>query len=54
MTEPEGWRRWLQVPFVAALALGAALAWFTTEWGGLLVAGLGILLAVYFRYRHSD
>jgi len=51
MAEPEGWPRWLQIPPVFILALGAGLAWFTTGWGGPLVLGFGILLAVYFRYE---
>jgi 4-hydroxybenzoate polyprenyltransferase len=54
MSEPESWPTWLQVPVVILLALGAALAWFTTEWGGLLVVGFGILVAIYLRYKDSN
>ena len=53
MIEPESWLTWLQVPLVILLALGAALAWFTTGWGGLLVAALGVLVAIYLWYRRS-
>jgi hypothetical protein len=53
MIEPESWPTWLQIPIVILLALGAALAWFATGWGGLFVAAFGMLFAVYFRYRNS-
>lgn len=55
MSEPESWPTWLQVPVVILLALGAALAWFTIGYGGgLLVAGFGILVAIYLRYKNSN
>ena len=53
MIEFESWPTWLQVPFVILLVLGAAFAWFTTGWGGLLVAAFGVLVAIYLRYRRS-
>jgi hypothetical protein len=36
------------------LLLGAALAWFTTGWGGLLVVGVGVLFGVYLRWKISN
>ena len=55
MSEPEGWTRWAQAPLVVLLVLGAALAWFTTGYsGGLLVAGFGVLCALYLRYKNSN
>jgi hypothetical protein len=54
MSEPEGWPTWLQVPVVILLTLGAALAWFTTGYGGLLVAGFGILVAIYLHFKNSN
>lgn len=54
MIEPASWPTWLQVPVVIVLALGAALAWFTTGYGGLLVAGFGIFVAIYLRYENSN
>jgi 4-hydroxybenzoate polyprenyltransferase len=52
--EPESWPTWLQVPLLILLVLGAALAWFTTGYGGLLVAGFGLLVVIYLRFKHSD
>jgi len=53
MIDLESWPKWLQVALVILLALGAALAWFTTGWGGLLVAAFGVIVAIYLRYRRS-
>ncbi len=53
MTDPLTWPTWLQVMLVAILLLGAALAWFTTEWGGFLVIAAGLLSAVYFHRKNS-
>jgi len=54
MVDPLTWPTWLQTAFLAVLLLGAALAWFTTDWGGLLVIAAGILFAVYFRRKNSN
>ena len=49
MIDPLIWPTWLQAAFVSVLLLAAALAWFTTDWGGLLVIAAGVLFGVYFR-----
>jgi hypothetical protein len=54
MADPLAWPTWLQVVLVAVLMFGAALAWFTIDWGGLLVIAAGVLLAVYFRSKNSN
>jgi hypothetical protein len=53
MSDPLTWPTWLQTALVAVLLLGGALAWFTIEWGGLLVVAAGVLFAVYFRSKNS-
>jgi 4-hydroxybenzoate polyprenyltransferase len=54
MFDPLTWPTWLQVLLVAVLVVGAALAWFTTDWGGLLVIAAGVLFAIYFRKKNSN
>ena len=54
MIDPMTWPTWLQTVLVAVLLFGAALAWFTTGWGGLLVIGVGILFGVYLRIKNSN
>lgn len=54
MIDPLTWPTWLQAVLVSVLLLGAALAWFTTDWGGLLVIAAGVMFAVYFRSRNSS
>lgn len=54
MIDPFAWPTWLQAVLVAVLLLGAALAWFTMEWGGLLVIAFGVLVAIYLRIKNSN
>ena len=54
MIDPLIWPTWLQAVFVSVLLLGAALAWFTTDWGGLLVVAAGVLFGLYFHRRNSN
>jgi hypothetical protein len=54
MIDPLTWPTWLQTLLVALLLFGAALAWFTIDWGGLLVIAAGILFGVYFRIKNSN
>ena len=54
MIDPLAWPTWLQAMLVAVLLLGAALAWFTMEWGGLLVIAAGLLFALYFHFKNSN
>ena len=53
MIDPFTWPTWLQIVFVTVLLFGAALAWFTIDWGGLLVIAAGVLFAAYFRIKNS-
>ena len=53
MDDQLNWPAWLQAVFVAGMVFLAALAWFTTGWGGLLVIGTGVLFAFYFRFKNS-
>jgi len=53
MIDPFTWPTWLQNLLVGILLLGAALAWFTMSWGGLLVIAAGIAFAAYFRLKNS-
>ena len=52
MMDPLAWPSWLQAVLLAVLLLGAALAWFTIEWGGLLVIAAGLLFAVYLHSKN--
>jgi 4-hydroxybenzoate polyprenyltransferase len=54
MIDPLTLPTWLQAVLVSVLLLGAALAWFTTGWGALLVIAAGVLFAVYFRIKNSN
>jgi hypothetical protein len=54
MMDPLTWPAWLQTVFVAVLLFGAALAWFATDWDGLLVIAAGLLFALYFHSRNSN
>lgn len=53
MTDPLAWPTWLQIALIGIVLLGAALAWFTTSWGGVVVIAAGVLFAVYFRIKNS-
>ncbi len=53
MFDPATWPVSLQVILVTVLLFGASLAWFTTDWGGYLPIGAGLLIAVYLRIRNS-
>ena len=53
MIDPLTWPTWLQTVLVAVVVLLAVLAWFTINWGGLLVLGVGVLFAVYLRTKNS-
>jgi 4-hydroxybenzoate polyprenyltransferase len=54
MSDPLTWPTWLQMVLVTLLLFGAALAWFTTGWGGLLVIAVGVLFGLYFRMKNSN
>ena len=41
MSAPLGWPMWLQIPLLILLITGAALEWFVTGYGGLLVIAFG-------------
>jgi hypothetical protein len=45
---------WLQIPLLLVLITGAALEWFVTGYGGLLVIAFGVIVAVCPRIRHSN
>jgi hypothetical protein len=54
MRGPLDWPMWLQVPLLILLISGAALEWFVTGWGGLLVIGFGLIIAFHLRRKYSD
>jgi hypothetical protein len=54
MSDPLGWPLWLQIPLLLVLIAGAALEWFVTGYGGLLVIGFGLVVAVFLRLKYSN
>ena len=54
MIDPLTWPTWLQTTLVALLLLLAVLAWFTIDWGALLVLAAGVLFAVYFHWKYLN
>ena len=44
MSDPLGWPIWLQIPLLFVLITGAALEWFVTGYGGLLVIAFGLIV----------
>jgi len=53
MIDPLTWPTWIQAVVLVVLLFGAALAWFTTGWGGLLVIAAGVAFAAYLRFKNS-
>ncbi len=53
MRNPQDWPMWLQVPLLLLLITGAALAWFTIGYGGLIVIAFGLIVAFYLRCKNS-
>jgi hypothetical protein len=53
MRDPLGWPLWLQIPLLLVLITGAALEWFVTGYGGLLVIGFGLIIAAFLRLKYS-
>jgi len=49
MSDPLGWPMWLQMPLLILLITGAALEWFVTGYGGLLVIAFGVIVALCLR-----
>lgn len=54
MSDPLGSPIWLQIPLLFVLITGAALEWFVTGYGGLLVIAFGLIVAACLRRKYSN
>lgn len=54
MSDPQSWPMWLQIPLLLLLITGAALEWFLTGYGGLIVIAFGLVVALYLRRKNSS
>jgi hypothetical protein len=54
MSGPLGWPMCWQIPLLILLITGAALEWFVTGYGGLLVIAFGLIVAFCLRRKYSN